>query len=267
MNRRQVSFLLASALVWSGLSGCSGTSNLRNARLSRAPIPPPPCDRCAGTGPMPPRFAPTEAPGIPVPPPPGQMTAPPPAPPAPPPAPPPSTVGTIQQNTYVAPGPSAPSGNAPAVYLEQPQPVAPPASAAPPRTETPQTTEPPLQKNRDASPPMPVDIPHFAMVTDGIASGQEPFADGVTWLKSHGYRTVLHVRTPGEDDRAARPFEQAGLRYLHVEVSPRTLSKDIVDRFNRTVAEAGNRPLFVFDKDGSLAGALWYLHFRLVDRQ
>lgn len=115
---------------------------------------------------------------------------------------------------------------------------------------------------------MPVDIPQFAMVRPNLASGQEPFAGGIAWLKSHGYRTVLHVRAPSEDDQEARrAFEKSGLRYLSLEVSPQTLSKEIVDQFNRLVGDAENLPLFTYDKDSSLAGALWYLHFRLVDRE
>jgi protein tyrosine phosphatase (PTP) superfamily phosphohydrolase (DUF442 family) len=115
---------------------------------------------------------------------------------------------------------------------------------------------------------MPVDIPHFAMVKTKVASGHEPFAEGVQWLKAHGYRTVLHIRAPGEDDRAARrAFEQNGLTYRSLEVSPETLSKAIVDEFNRVVTDRNNQPLFVYDKDSSLAGALWYLHFRIVDKK
>jgi len=38
-----------------------------------------------------------------------------------------------------------------------------------------------------------------------------------------------------------------------------------VDRFNKIVADDKNRPLFVFDKNSALAGALWYLHFRTVE--
>jgi len=136
------------------------------------------------------------------------------------------------------------------------------------RSYTPQTKEPPpARDDHSASPAMPVDIPQFAAVKTNIASGLEPFADGIAWLKSHGYRTVLHVRSPGEDDSAARKqFEQAGLRFLSLDLSAETLSREIVDQFDRLVADATNLPLFVYDKDGSLAGALWYLHFRLVDR-
>jgi hypothetical protein len=35
-----------------------------------------------------------------------------------------------------------------------------------------------------------------------------------------------------------------------------------VEAFNQIVADANTYPLFVYDKDGTLAGALWYLHFR-----
>jgi hypothetical protein len=56
------------------------------------------------------------------------------------------------------------------------------------------------------------------------------------------------------------------LRFVSLEVSPQTLSRALVDQFNQLVADANNLPLFVYDKDGSLAGGLWYLHLRLVDR-
>jgi protein tyrosine phosphatase (PTP) superfamily phosphohydrolase (DUF442 family) len=123
-----------------------------------------------------------------------------------------------------------------------------------------------VKEEREPTPPLPVDIPQFAMAKPRVAGGQQPFPDGVAWLKSHGYRTVLHVRLPGEDDAAARrQFEKHGLRYLSLEVSPARLTKEVVDRFNRLVADESNLPLFVYDKDSSLAGGLWYLHFRLAE--
>jgi protein tyrosine phosphatase (PTP) superfamily phosphohydrolase (DUF442 family) len=114
---------------------------------------------------------------------------------------------------------------------------------------------------------LPVDIPQFAMARARVTSGQQPFPGGVAWLKAHGYRTVLHVRAPGADDRAdRRSFESAGLRYLSLEVSPATLTREVVDLFNRTVTDQANLPLFVYDKDSSLAGGLWYLYYRLVEK-
>ena len=72
---------------------------------------------------------------------------------------------------------------------------------------------------------------------------------------------------PGEDDAAdRRQFEKYGLKYLSLEVSPQTLSRATVEAFSRTANNAEARPLFVYDRDGSLAGGLWYLHFRTADK-
>jgi len=122
------------------------------------------------------------------------------------------------------------------------------------------------QKPREEAPALPVDVPQFAEVKKGVASGQKPFAEGVNWLREKGYRTVLHLRAPGEDDAAARrQFEAKGFRYLSLEVSPLTLNRTTVDQFNRLVGDPANLPLFVYDRDSSLAGGLWYLHLRIVD--
>jgi protein tyrosine phosphatase (PTP) superfamily phosphohydrolase (DUF442 family) len=164
-------------------------------------------------------------------------------PPAPLPAGPPTKPGPV-----VPPAP-LPSGD-PGARLQQP--------------EIGENTQP--LKPKEETPAQPVDVPQFAEVKPGVASGQKPFAEGLNWLKDKGYRTVLHVRAPGEDDTAARrQFEAKGFRYLSLEVSPQTLNREIVDQFNRIVGDPANRPLFVYDRDSSLAGGLWYLHFRIVD--
>jgi protein tyrosine phosphatase (PTP) superfamily phosphohydrolase (DUF442 family) len=264
MNRRRVSFLMASAAVLVGLQGCHCSTNYRAGYLpTPRPAVAPPCDQCAGNGPPPVIPGPPSA-GVPAPPP----------------------VGNQGQNVFAPPAPPnppAPPAGAPGVHLEAPEPIGgegtgpeparpmPNAPEPPPdstRRYAPQTPEPPSGKDdRAATPALPVDIPQFAVAKPNVASGQEPYPEGVTWLKARGYRTVLHIRAPGEDDREARRrFEQNGLRYLFLEVSPQTLTKEVVDQFNRLVADPNNQPLFVYDRDSSLAGGLWYLHFRLVDK-
>jgi len=117
------------------------------------------------------------------------------------------------------------------------------------------------------SPLLPVGIPQFAIAKDRVASGLKPFPDGLDWLKANGYRAVLHIRRNGEDDSAARrQVERSGLNYLSMEASPQSLSREIADEFNRMVDNPANLPLFVYDKEGMLAGGLWYLHFRLVEQ-
>jgi protein tyrosine phosphatase (PTP) superfamily phosphohydrolase (DUF442 family) len=141
-----------------------------------------------------------------------------------------------------------------------------PEGPAPVVAKEPAPKEPVVPKETQEPPILPADIPQFAFVAKGIASGQQPFPDGVKWLKDHGFKTILHVRAPTETDNAAkRIFESRGLTYISLEVSPQTLSKEVVDRFNHILADENNRPLFVFDKNSALAGALWYIHFRTVD--
>jgi protein tyrosine phosphatase (PTP) superfamily phosphohydrolase (DUF442 family) len=229
------------------------------------PAPPPPnapCNRCAANTPPPPRFTPTPAET------PSNYYTPPTY--TPPPSAPPAYTPPPNQGSYAPP---------PTARLSPPEPVAqnPPPAETPreaAKTSPPQTVEPPpasipsrsapLVKNEPVeTPKLPVDIPLFAVVKSRVATGQQPFPDGVAWLQNEGYRTVLHLRPPGETDTAAqRVFEKRGLRYVSLEVGPRNLTKEVVEQFNKAAADESNQPLFVFDRDSSLAGPMWYLHFR-----
>jgi hypothetical protein len=117
------------------------------------------------------------------------------------------------------------------------------------------------------APSLPVGIPNFAEPMPGVVTGFRPTLDGVVWLKTNEFRTALHVKATGENDDGDRQlYEQKGLKYLSLELSPTTLTPKVVEEFNRIVTDPGLRPLFVYDKDGSLSGALWYLHFRTAGK-
>jgi len=111
-----------------------------------------------------------------------------------------------------------------------------------------------------------LDIPGFALAKTKVATGLKPFPDGIAWLQAQGYRTVLHVRAPGDNDPAAeRLFKKYNLNYLTLEVAPAALSRETVEAFNQIVTDSSKYPLFVFDREGALAGGLWLLHFRLFE--
>ncbi len=126
------------------------------------------------------------------------------------------------------------------------------------------TAEPPLNAAATA---LPVGIPQFAMAMDNVATGLRPSLDeGLDWLKARGYRTVVYIRLPGDNDEPDRKqVEKRGMKYVTLEVSPRTLTKEVVQTFSRVVRDVPGQPVFIYDRDGSLAGGLWYLYFRTAE--
>jgi hypothetical protein len=214
----------------------------------------------------------TQPPAGAVPAPPYPGAAPLPAGPAAPPAP-TATLGGPVEAYAAGPAPAAPADDtwhAPAGGVAQA--AVPPASeparepvrlAAPEQPMTP-ARPPAVAEERPRTTPLPVGIPQFAMARDGVASGLKPLVDGgLDWLAASGYHTVLHVVSPAQDDSADRQqVEKHGMKYVRLEVSPETLSPAVVEQFNKVVGDQALRPLFVYDKDGMLAGGLWYLHFR-----
>jgi protein tyrosine phosphatase (PTP) superfamily phosphohydrolase (DUF442 family) len=177
-----------------------------------------------------------------------------------------------------SPMPSAPEQPAwrpnevPSVRLGEPEPFSaarPPESARlfPPIVTEKATPGVEKPKRQDSAPALPVGIPQFANVKERVAAGLRPMLpDGMDWLQENNYRTVLHLRRPGEDSSPDRKqVEKRGMKYVSLEVSPATLSKQLMEDFNRIVANSTGQPLFVYDRDGSLAGAMWYLHFRTVE--
>jgi protein tyrosine phosphatase (PTP) superfamily phosphohydrolase (DUF442 family) len=116
--------------------------------------------------------------------------------------------------------------------------------------------------------PFPVGIPQFGQVSDNYAGGLRPsLDDGLDWLRDSGYKAVIYLRAPGESDVADRKqVERRGMRFYSLEVSPPALNKKLVDDFIALVSEQANQPVFVYDSDGSRAGPMWYLHFRIAQK-
>jgi hypothetical protein len=184
--------------------------------------------------------------------------------------------GVPQQPAVVVPQNPIPSAPPPDVrnYVPpvdaNPPAWQPGASANPPAAGD-ATRQPPLASsdNRAAPATQPAGIPQFTKVKNGVYSGQRPTAlEGLDWLKTNNFRMALYLRGPNDSDDADRKqFEDRGIKFASLVVSPENLTLDIVDQFNHIVSEPADQPVFVYDKDGSLAGALWYLHFRMIDQQ
>jgi hypothetical protein len=265
MNSRLVPLALAALFGAVGLSGCESCCH-RSTVAAR-----PYCANCLDTI-QPPRIVPMPLPaGAPG----GAVDATAPATyltPPPPSSPPAAELGS--------PVPAPPDGAAPravgppTVRLLPPGPrresarIPPDSTKEPPIASVPEKPAPKVDEERERETPAPIDIPGFALARPNVATGLRPFPDGIDWLKARGYKVVLHLRAPGEDNAAAqREFDKRGLRYTSLEVSPARLSKELYEDFVSRVTDTKNHPLFVYDKDGSSAGGLWYLYFRVHQKQ
>jgi hypothetical protein len=253
--------LLVPALALLAAAGCRQTCCKRPAAPCCPPTPAP------GTAFVAPAPAGTAGP-------PGEVLMPTPIPPAttnPTPAPPPPSFPSTTPSGYppvaslypppagaARPATPEPPAATPAIHLLPPQLGGP--STAPAKPSGP----PPAA----ATPSLPVGIPEFApALPDRVATGRKPTLDGLDWLKANGYKAALALRRPGESDAADRKqFEQRGLKFTSLDVSPTTLAWATVDAFAQAVKDPSAQPLFVYDADGSLAGGLWYLYFRRVER-
>ena len=121
--------------------------------------------------------------------------------------------------------------------LGQPDYVEPPRviDAEPPKDEPP----PAPRAKRPAAGDRPVGIPDFTQVKDGVSAGGRPELDGLDWLQAQGYKSVVYVRRPGDDDTTdRRQVERRGMTFVSLLVTPDTLTKEWVDEFNRTVGES-----------------------------
>lgn len=115
---------------------------------------------------------------------------------------------------------------------------------------------------------LPVGIPFYFEVKEGIAAtGHRPDPEGLDWLKSRGFQTVLQLRKPGADPSSDRQqIEKRGLHYLDLEVSAATFGRTLLEDFTRILQDKSKQPVFVYDADGTLAGPMWYAYLRLVEK-
>ena len=123
-----------------------------------------------------------------------------------------------------------------------------------------------VEDRRLAAPEVPTGISDFALVKDGVTAGQRPTLDGLDWLKSKGYKSVVYLRGPKDDDVTdRRQVERRDMKFVSLVVSSETLTQTWVDEFNQLVGDTGSRPIFVYATDQQVAGAVWYLHFRTAE--
>ncbi len=98
-------------------------------------------------------------------------------------------------------------------------------------------------------------------LSDRITIGGQPASTEIEELKREGFRTIVNLRAPGEDDQPMSPEEErkaveaAGMNYLHFPVSGATMGPETVDEFREKLPGLEG-PVLVHCHAGMRAGAL-----------
>lgn len=98
-------------------------------------------------------------------------------------------------------------------------------------------------------------------INDQVTVGPQPAKDEIEHLNKDGFKTVVNFRTESEDEQPLSPaaegeaVREAGLQYLHLPVSMKDMSPELVDQFREKFAGLP-KPVFAHCKSGKRAGAM-----------
>jgi uncharacterized protein (TIGR01244 family) len=103
-------------------------------------------------------------------------------------------------------------------------------------------------------------------INERITTGRQPSETQIKRLPQEGFKTVINLRTAGEEDQPLSPQEEGnlmkdqGLTYVNIPVSSQKGPKsEQVDRF-RTEVERLPGPIFVHCRRGKRSGAFSLMH-------
>jgi len=148
-----------------------------------------------------------------------------------------------------------------------PLPAATPSACA--RTITPPASPgPPLgpRSNLPAGAPVGQWATNFTVVAPGIlARGGTPDEPGFTWLKAHGWKSVVDVRTT--DDTTYSGFVNQHFGYLWLPVgSGLAPTPDQARSFLCFAAGLANQPIFVHDNSGAERVGMFVALYRYAEQ-
>lgn len=116
----------------------------------------------------------------------------------------------------------------------------------------------------------PPPIRNFLQVTPEFCTGGQPRPEHFARLKADGVKSVLNLRTPGEqrgteaaDEQAA--VQKAGLKYFNIPVVYTAPTDAQADEFLRLTDDPANRPMFIHCTAAVRAGAFWAIRRALRD--
>lgn len=125
----------------------------------------------------------------------------------------------------------------------------------------PEGTEPGTDSAVAAAPE--VQIRNARMPREGVLTGGQPTEEQLAELADAGYRTLVNLRTPGENeisDREAELAEELGMSYVQLPVAgAEGLTEDNARELSKLLGDESAYPMVVHCGSGNRVGALFAL--------
>lgn len=116
-----------------------------------------------------------------------------------------------------------------------------------------------------------VEIPNARTPMEGVLTGGQPTEEQLAELARAGYRTLVNLRTEGENevsDREAELAEKLGMRYVHLPMAgAEGLTEDNAKALEEVLADESVYPVVVHCGSGNRVGALFALKAFYFDCQ
>ncbi len=102
-------------------------------------------------------------------------------------------------------------------------------------------------------------------INDQVTVGPQPSEEDIKQLSQQGFKTVVNFRTEGEEEQPLSPdaegekVKAAGLEYLHIPVSMKSMGPELVDQFREKYPDLP-KPVLAHCKSGKRAGAMVMMH-------
>ena len=105
------------------------------------------------------------------------------------------------------------------------------------------------------------DIPNYHLVRPGLATAGQPSDDALGKLKALGFKTVINLRTPGEQSAGAEEeaVRAQGLRYVSVPVNSATFGPAEVSAVRAVLDDESAAPVLLHCTTANRAAAVWGL--------
>jgi uncharacterized protein (TIGR01244 family) len=105
------------------------------------------------------------------------------------------------------------------------------------------------------------DIPNYHLVRPGLATAGQPSDDALGKLKGMGFKTVINLRTPGEQKAGAEEeaVRAQGLRYVSIPVNSATFGPAEVSAVRAVLDDESAAPILLHCTTANRAAAVWGL--------